>query len=45
VRWCFVGRSRKRNVTYHGDDFGLDGLVQGDEAEVGDEVELLYVRK
>jgi hypothetical protein len=27
-------------VTYHGDDFGLDGLVQGDEAEVGDEVEL-----
>lgn len=27
-------------ATYDGDDFGLDGLVQGDEAEVESEVEL-----
>lgn len=27
-------------ATYHGDDFGLDGLIQGDQAEVEGEVEL-----
>lgn len=27
-------------ATYHGDDFGLNGLVQGDKAEVEGEVEL-----
>jgi hypothetical protein len=27
-------------ATYHGDDLGLDGLVQGDQAEVEGEVEL-----
>lgn len=27
--------------TYHGDDFGLDGLIQGDEAKVENEVELV----
>lgn len=27
-------------ATYHGDDLGLDGLVQGDQTEVEGEVEL-----
>jgi hypothetical protein len=27
-------------ATYHGDDFGLDSLVQGDETEIEREVEL-----
>jgi hypothetical protein len=30
-------------ATYHGDDLGLDGLVQGDQAEVEGEVELLGI--
>jgi hypothetical protein len=27
-------------ATYHGDDLGLEGLVQGDQTEVEGEVEL-----
>lgn len=27
-------------ATYHGDDLGLDGLIQGDQTEVEGEVEL-----
>lgn len=27
-------------MTYHGDDFGLESLIQGDQAEVKGEVEL-----
>lgn len=30
-------------ATYHGDDFGLDGLVKGDQAEVKGEVELGFI--
>lgn len=29
-----------RGATYHGDDFGLDSLVDGDEAKIEREVKL-----
>ena len=40
VSSCCLRRSGSRVATYHGDDFGLDGLVQGNKSEVEGEVEL-----